>query len=67
MVLLEGDLTYTRLYFSKTYYHVRKYGCEIVTHLESIPVKDYVGKEVILNINTGYLNSKTFYTDSMGL
>lgn len=67
VVLLEGELTQTRVYFSKILYYTRKFGCEIVTHLEPIPIKDQVGKEVTLNIRTKYKNNSTFYTDSMGL
>ncbi len=67
MIILEGDKSITRVYFSKIKEYVNNYGCMIETQLDSIPVEDNVGKEVTLNIKTNYNNDKTFFTDSMGL
>ena len=35
--------------------------------MDSIPIQDHTGKEVILNIKTDVKNGGKFYTDSMGL
>ena len=64
---MEGDKTFTRVYFSKTVDYVRNYGFLIETFIDSIPISDNKGKEVTLNFQTKYANSNTFYTDSMGL
>jgi hypothetical protein len=66
-VILEGDKTLTKVYFSKTLDYVRNFGFLIETFIDSIPIADKVGKEVTLNLKTKYNNGKTFYTDSMGL
>lgn len=44
MIVLEGDKTITRVYFSKTKDFVRNYGFMVETQLDSIPVDDKVGK-----------------------
>jgi len=67
IIILEGDKTITRVYFSKIPDYVRVFGCSIETFVDSIPVTDGKGKEVTLNIKTNYKNNKIFYTDSMGL
>lgn len=66
MSLVE-DKTSTKLYFSKTDGYVESYGIEIQTFIDSINISDHQGKEIVLDINTGYNNNKTFYTDSNGL
>jgi hypothetical protein len=66
-VVLEGDKTLTKVYFSKTLDYVRNFGFLIETFVDSIPIDDRIGKEVTLNLKTKYNNGKTFYTDSMGL
>ena len=67
IIILQGDKTTTRVYFSKTANEVRNNGVLVSTQLDSIPINDNIGKEVTLNIKTNYKNGKTFYTDSMGL
>jgi hypothetical protein len=67
IIVLEGDRSLTRVYFSKTDNYVRNNGVLIETQLDSIPVTDNVGKEVTLNIKTNYNGNKAFFTDSMGL
>lgn len=67
MIVLEGDRTITRCYFSKAKDFVRNYGFLVETQLDSIPVEDKVGKEVTINFKTAKNNNKTFFTDSMGL
>ena len=67
LIILEGDRTLTRVFFSKTPGVVRNYGFLVESQLDSIPVNDNVGKEVTLNLKTNLDNGKTFYTDSMGL
>jgi hypothetical protein len=67
IVVLEGDKTLTKVSFSKTQDYVRNFGFMIETFVDSIPIDDKIGKEVTLNLKTKYNNSKTFYTDSMGL
>jgi hypothetical protein len=67
VLILEGERSQTRIYFSKTPNYVRDYGCLIETQLGSIPVSDGIGKEVVLNIKTGLMNNRVFFTDSMGL
>ena len=47
--------------------NVRSFGCLTETFIGSISVFDGRGKEVVLNVKTGYRNNKTFFTDSMGL
>jgi len=43
-------------------------GLEVNTFVNSIPVADKQGKEIILLVNTPSINNnKTFYTDSMGM
>lgn len=66
-VILEGDKTLTKVYFSKNLDYVRNFGFMIETFIDSIPIVDRIGKEVTLNLKTKYNNGKTFYTDSMGL
>ena len=39
----------------------------IQTFIDSIPIEDGFGKEVVMNIKTDIENGGTFYTDSMGL
>lgn len=67
IIILEGDKSLTRVYFSKTSDYVRNNGVLVETQLYSIPITDNVGKEVTLNIKANYNNNKTFITDSMGL
>lgn len=67
MVVLEGDKTLTKVFFSKNINYVRLFGFMIETYIDSIPISDAVGKEVTLNLKTKYNNGKTFFTDSMGL
>ena len=67
IIVLEGDKSLTRVYFSKTADYVRNNGALVETQLDSIPITDNVGKEVTLNIKANYNNNKTFITDSMGL
>lgn len=40
---------------------------EIETYLDSIPIDDFVGKEILLHIQTDISNGDEFYTDSNGL
>lgn len=37
------------------------------TFLDSIPIDDNIGKEVVLSLKTNYDNSNKFFTDSNGL
>lgn len=67
IIILEGDTTLTRVYFSKTTDYVRNFGFLIETQMDSISIADGVGKEVTLNLKTNYNGNRTFYTDSMGL
>lgn len=46
---------------------MRNYGVLVDSALQGIPIDDGIGKEVTINIKTGYNNNKIFYTDSMGL
>ena len=67
LVILEGDRTLTKVFFSKAANYVRTFGFMIETFVDSIPIDDGFGKEVTLNLKTKYNNGKTFFTDSMGL
>lgn len=67
VIVLEGDKTLTKVFFSKNNNYVRSFGFMIETIIDSIPITDGIGKEVTLNLKTKYNNGKTFYTDSMGL
>ena len=40
---------------------------EIETFLDSIPIDDHIGKEIVMLIDTGIMNKNVFYTDSNGL
>lgn len=40
---------------------------ELETFIDSIPVSDGIGKEIVLHVNTNLTNNQTFYTDSNGL
>ena len=40
---------------------------EIETFLREVPIRDSVGKEVVLLVETGIKNENVFYTDSNGL
>ena len=40
---------------------------EIETFLDSIPIDDNVGKEIVMLIDTSIKNGNKFYTDSNGL
>ncbi|KAL4512875.1 hypothetical protein ABPG72_017560 [Tetrahymena utriculariae] len=65
IVLIQGTHTDSqlRVYASDYYRHV----VELETFIGSIPIKDKVGKEVVLLVNTPVINNQTFYTDSNGL
>lgn len=65
MIVLEGDKTYSRVYFHRLDQY--DYGFELYTYVNSISTDDKVGKEVVLNIISNLTNNKTFYTDSNGL
>ena len=67
VIVLEGDKTLTKVFFSKNINYVRLFGFMIETYVDSIPITDGIGKEVTLNLKTKYNNGKTFFTDSMGL
>lgn len=47
MFVLEGDKTYTKLYFSKHPKEVETRGFEIETFVDSLDISDGVGKEVV--------------------
>lgn len=64
---LDGDKTSTKLFFSKEAGYIDKYGFEIETHIDSIPINDKKGKEITMNIQTNLQSNKTFFTDSNGL
>jgi hypothetical protein len=51
------------------YFHIDRLSSsyEIETFVDSIPVDDRIGKEVVLIVDTGIDNKDTFYTDSNGL
>jgi hypothetical protein len=63
--LIRGTLTRTVVrqfnvdWLSATY--------EVETFIDSIPIADGVGKEVVLQLETGINNKDVFYTDSNGL
>jgi hypothetical protein len=40
---------------------------EIETFLSSIHIRDLIGKEVVMKVQTNINNNQTFYTDSNGL
>ena len=40
---------------------------ELETFVEPIGIKDHLGKEIVLEVDTKINNNKTFYTDSNGL
>jgi hypothetical protein len=67
MIVLEGDKTLTRVYFSTTRDYVQDYGFMIETQIDSISIEDGTGKEVTLNLKTDNNNNFMFFTDSMGL
>lgn len=62
---IQGDLTstvvrrYTAPWLAQTY--------EIESFVDSIPVHDFIGKEVVLLVDTKINNGDTFFTDSNGL
>ena len=65
--VMEGDKTYTKMYFSKIPNEIEERGFEVETFIDSIDVSDGVGKEVVFAVSTSLSNNKTFYTDSNGL
>ena len=67
IIVLEGDKTYTRMYFSKLAKYVDQNGFEMETLISPINISDRIGKEIVLNLATTLQNNKTFYTDSNGL
>lgn len=67
VVVLQGDRTFTRVIFSKATDYVAKFGFEVETFVDSIPISDGIGKEITLNFKSNYMNNGIFYTDSMGL
>lgn len=44
-----------------------KHTYEIESFIDSIPIEDGVGKEVVIKVNTHIKNAGVFYTDSNGL
>lgn len=65
IVRIEGTHTDSQLrIYSNDYY---RHAVELETFVNSIPILDYVGKEIVLLVNTPIVNNKTFYTDSNGL
>lgn len=67
VIVLEGSNTLTKLYFSKRAGYVENWGIGMETFLDSIPIDDNIGKEVVLSLKTNYDNSNKFFTDSNGL
>lgn len=66
-LILEGDKTYTTVYFNKLAGYVDRYGLETYTYVDSINIDDKVGKEVVIDITSDISNNKTFFTDSNGM
>lgn len=65
IIRIEGAHTDSqlRVYASDNYKHV----VELETFVNSIPIEDKIGKEIVLLVNTPLTNNQTFYTDSNGL
>lgn len=47
--------------------YINERGFLVETFVDSIDVKDQIGKEITMNIATNLNNNNTFYTDSLGL
>jgi len=67
VVVLEGDLTYTKLYFNKMPSYLETYGLETSTFVDSINIDDKQGKEIVMQVASDLTNNRTFFTDSNGL
>jgi hypothetical protein len=68
-VPLLGNILATHTSTVVRYYHIDRLSStyEIETFIDSIPVVDRIGKEVVLIVDTGIDSKDTFYTDSNGL
>jgi len=40
---------------------------EVISFVDSIPIADKVGKEIVMHVDTEIKNDDVFYTDSNGL
>jgi hypothetical protein len=67
VIIMEGDKTYSKLYFSRTPKYIETYGFEVSTYVDSINIDDKQGKEVVMRIESNIDNNYTFYTDSNGM
>ncbi len=58
VIVLEGTSTLTKVYFSKRVGYVERWGVEVESWLDSVPISDNIGKEVCLSIKTSYDNKQ---------
>ena len=66
LLKIVADRTTTYLRFYKD--SVLQTGCEIETFIDSIPIDDNQGKEIVMKVSSPQIsNNNVFYTDSQGL